>query len=123
VPSFLYARGQDDDAELQQPGQPGQVYPGGVGTFMPQSGVGACGRVYPDSAHVAALDVRRYSGAWCGKALNVTNTQNGKSVVITVADECVTCANANSLDLSVGAFTTIAATAQGQVPISWTLLN
>jgi expansin (peptidoglycan-binding protein) len=32
----------------------------------------------------------------------------------------VQCANGNSLDLSVGAFTAIASEADGMVPITWT---
>ena len=53
----------------------------------------------------------------------MTNTQNGKSVVATVADQCPGCqGNPNSLDLSVGAFTQIATEAEGIVPISYTYL-
>ena len=51
----------------------------------------------------------------CGKQIKVTNTQNGKSVTAVVADVCPTCANSNSLDLSVGAFVEIATEDQGIV--------
>jgi expansin (peptidoglycan-binding protein) len=55
----------------------------------------------------------------CGKKVFITNTQNGKSVTVTVADECPTCNNANSIDLSHGAFGMIADYYQGEVPIKW----
>ena len=55
--------------------------------------------------------------------MRVTNTDNGKSVVATVEDECPTCQyNANSLDLSVAAFEAIASLDQGVVPITYTYL-
>ena len=54
----------------------------------------------------------------------MTNTQNGKSVVATVADQCPGCqGNPNSLDLSQGAFDAIADEAQGVVPIEYTYVS
>ncbi len=38
---------------------------------------------------------------------------------VAVADECPSCENANSIDLSVGAFTAIATEAEGMIPITW----
>ena len=56
--------------------------------------------------------------------MRVTNTQNGKSVVATIADRCPTCQNnPSSLDLSQGAFDAIADESQGVVPISYTYLS
>ena len=54
----------------------------------------------------------------------MTNTQNGKSVVATVADQCPGCqGNPNSLDLSVAAFEAIAGSLDvGVVPITYTYL-
>lgn len=43
------------------------------------------------------------------------NAANGKSVIVTVADDCPTCKNKDSIDLSIGAFTQIAAEAEGEV--------
>ena len=48
--------------------------------------------------------------------MRVTNTDNGKSVTATVAEACTTCGSQNDLDLSVGAFTRIAAEEDGSVP-------
>jgi len=73
------------------------------------------------------MDQGRYgdSGAkssLCGKQVKITNTNNGKTVTVTVADDCPTCLNDNSIDLSVGAFTQIATEEEGMVPISWEFL-
>jgi len=65
---------------------------------------------YGDSGGVSSL---------CGKQVKITNTENNKSVVVTVADDCPTCDNSNSIDLSVGAFTKIATEEQGEVSIAW----
>jgi len=55
----------------------------------------------------------------CGKKVQVTNVANGKSVVVTIADACPTCDNSNSIDLSQGAFDTIADAATGLIKIAW----
>lgn len=55
----------------------------------------------------------------CGKKVIITNTQNGKTVTVTVADDCPTCDGENSIDLSVAAFNAIANESEGVVPISW----
>jgi rare lipoprotein A (peptidoglycan hydrolase) len=59
----------------------------------------------------------------CGKQVVITNTQNGKTVTVTVADDCPTCSGGNSIDLSVAAFKAIADESQGVVPISWVFGN
>jgi expansin (peptidoglycan-binding protein) len=106
----------------------GGVETGGVATFFYQNGVaGACGTVHSDSDLIAAMDQTRYGNsgevsALCGQQVEITNTQNGKTVTVTIADDCPTCENANSIDLSVGAFTQIATEEQGEVPITWKLL-
>lgn len=94
---------------------------GGVATFFFQKGnAGACGTVHQDSDLICAMDSQRFQGGGlCGKQVHITNTKNGKSVTVTVADECPTCNNGNSIDLSTGAFTQIATEAEGEVPISW----
>lgn len=97
---------------------------GGVATFFYQGGVaGACGKVHPDSAPIAAIDSKRYGfdGAkslLCGMQVKVTNEKNGKSVLVTIADDCPTCTNENSIDLSHGAFTAIATEEEGEVPVT-----
>ncbi|KIK19348.1 hypothetical protein PISMIDRAFT_30334 [Pisolithus microcarpus 441] len=93
---------------------------GGFATFFYQNGnAGACGQVNPDTAFICAMDSALYSSSLCGKQVQITNTDNGQSVTVTVADECPTCANANSIDLSVAAFEAIADLSTGQVPITW----
>jgi rare lipoprotein A (peptidoglycan hydrolase) len=51
--------------------------------------------------------------------VHITNTKSGKSVTVTVADECPTCENANSIDLSTGAFNMIGSSSDGVEPIEW----
>jgi rare lipoprotein A (peptidoglycan hydrolase) len=51
--------------------------------------------------------------------VKITNTANQKSVTAIVADACPTCANKQSIDMSVGAFTQIALEATGQINIAW----
>ena len=106
----------------------GSVQTGGVATYFTQNGVaGACGIVHPDSALIVAIDKGYWPGyesgdasPLCGRSLTITNTDNGNTVTATVQDVCPTCDNLNSLDLSSGAFLTIAgALAVGEVPITW----
>jgi len=98
---------------------------GGLATFFYQNGVaGACGTVHKDSDFIAAIDVERYGdtgrqSSLCGKQVHITNPANGKSVTVTIQDACPTCANGNSIDLSVGAFKQIATEEQGEVKIVW----
>ncbi|KAG1735268.1 uncharacterized protein EDB91DRAFT_1037187, partial [Suillus paluster] len=47
------------------------------------------------------------SSPLCGKQVQITNLSNGKTVTVTVADDCPTCANSESIDLSVAAFEAI----------------
>jgi len=101
----------------------------GFGTFFFQNGVaGACGKVNPDSALIAAIDIERYGDTGkqsplCGKKVKVTNIANGKSVVVVIADACPTCNNGNSLDLSRGAFDQVADESTGLINIKWEFVN
>ncbi|THH26468.1 hypothetical protein EUX98_g7725 [Antrodiella citrinella] len=110
------------------PASGNSVNTGGFGTFFYQNGVaGACGKVNPDTAAIVAIDQDRYGNSGnasplCGQQVLITNTNNGKTVVAVVADDCPTCTNANSIDMSVGAFTQIATEEEGEVPISWVFL-
>ncbi|KAI6109478.1 plant expansin [Pisolithus sp. B1] len=93
---------------------------GGYATYFYQNGnAGACGQVNPDTALICAMDSAIYSQSLCGTQVQITNQNTGQSVTVTVADECPTCDNANSIDLSVGAFETIADLSTGLVPIVW----
>ncbi|KAB5596523.1 hypothetical protein CTheo_160 [Ceratobasidium theobromae] len=103
----------------------GETFSGGFATWFTQNGnAGACGDKHPDSDFIVAADYRRYGAlneksSLCGKKVHITNNNNGKTVVATVADACPTCTNENSLDLSTGAFNQIAEPAEGMVPITW----
>ncbi|KIK08306.1 hypothetical protein K443DRAFT_672794 [Laccaria amethystina LaAM-08-1] len=104
------------------------VNTGGFATFFYQNGVaGACGTVHGDNDMIAAIDGDRYGdlaarSALCGKQVKLTNTKNGKSVTVTIADACPTCDNSNSIDLSKGAFEQIATVDEGIVPITWSFV-
>ncbi|CAL1704700.1 unnamed protein product [Somion occarium] len=106
----------------------GDLVTGGVATFFFQNGnKGACGDLHSDNNLIAAIDERRYgnsgnSSPLCGKQVEITNTKNGKSVTVTIADDCPTCNNGNSIDLSTGAFNRIATPEEGEVPIAWRFL-
>ncbi|EIW51730.1 uncharacterized protein TRAVEDRAFT_32245 [Trametes versicolor FP-101664 SS1] len=97
----------------------------GNATFFFQKGIaGACGTVHPDSALIAAMQTERYGdlskqSSLCGKQVQITNTKNGKTVTVTIADACPTCGTGNDIDLSQGAFDQIATEEEGEVPISW----
>lgn len=100
----------------------------GYATYYEQGGnAGACGQVHSDSEHIIAINSNGFwqnynSGGpseYCGRSVSITNTKNGKSVTATVADVCPTCEGSYSIDLSVGAFTSIATEEEGMVPITW----
>ncbi|GAA5867695.1 hypothetical protein JCM3774_003379 [Rhodotorula dairenensis] len=97
----------------------------GQATFFYQDGnAGACGTTHSDSERIIALQTEMFgSGGFCGKTVTITNTDNGKSVTATVADECPGCSSSASLDLSTGAFDAIASEDAGQVPISWSFTD
>lgn len=102
---------------------------GGVATYFYQNNnAGACGNVNPDSALICAMDQDRYgnsgsSSPLCGKQVKITNQNNGNTVVVTVADDCPTCDNENSIDLSVAAFEALDSLSTGEVPIVWEYLD
>jgi hypothetical protein len=101
------------------------VHTGGEATFFYQDGnPGACGQVHSDSDFICAMDQDLFgtsgpSSPLCGKQVTITNTANGKTVTVTVADDCPTCSNANSIDLSKAAFDQIGSESDGVLPISW----
>ncbi|KAG2157177.1 plant expansin [Suillus clintonianus] len=101
---------------------------GGFATYFYQNNnAGACGTVHADSDYICAMDQDRYgysgnSSPLCGQQVQITNESNGKTVVVTVADDCPTCDNANSIDLSVAAFEAISDLSVGEVSIVWKFL-
>ncbi|KAJ7812172.1 hypothetical protein B0H14DRAFT_2605969 [Mycena olivaceomarginata] len=76
------------------------VFTGGIGTWFTQNNTaGACGTVHKDTDFVVALQTDIYdNGAHCGRF--VTVAANGNVHTALVADECPTCANTNSVDMS-----------------------
>ncbi|KAI0749221.1 RlpA-like double-psi beta-barrel-protein domain-containing protein-containing protein [Daedaleopsis nitida] len=99
-------------------------FTGGHASFSYQNGaIGACGIANSDSALIVGLSPQRYAQSNCGRKITVTNNNNGKSVQVSVADECPSCTNENDLDLSVGAFQQIAQLADGYIPITWNYIS
>lgn len=101
---------------------------GGFGTYFYQNGVaGACGTVHSDSDFICAMDQSRYgdsggASSLCGKQVRITNQANGNTVTVTVADDCPTCQNENSIDLSVAAFQALDNLSVGDIPIVWSFV-
>ncbi|KAG1756705.1 plant expansin [Suillus paluster] len=101
---------------------------GGYATYFYQNGnAGACGTVHSDSDYICAMDQALYGNSGnasplCGKQVQITNLSNGKMVTVTVADDCPTCDNAESIDLSVAAFEAISDLSTGEVSIAWEYL-
>ncbi|KAH9951468.1 hypothetical protein B0H21DRAFT_719117 [Amylocystis lapponica] len=104
------------------------VYTGGATYFYQDGNAGACGNVHSDSDFIAALvNQDRYGdsgevSSLCGKKVNITNVSNGKSVTVAIADDCPTCENSNSIDLSVAAFKKLATLEEGEVNIKWSFV-
>ncbi|KAJ3999133.1 hypothetical protein F5050DRAFT_1739769 [Lentinula boryana] len=100
-----------------------EVFTGGHATFFYQNGnAGACGQVHSDSDFIVALDQTRYGNSgetsqYCGKTVSITGL--GKTVQATVADDCPTCDNQNSLDMSVGLFQSFTDTSVGEFDVTW----
>lgn len=66
-----------------------------------------CGKVATNSGlTVAKNGVPR--GSLCGKQVKMLNTENGKSVKVTVVAECASCSQTPHFDLSASAFTALA---------------
>ncbi|KAJ7109436.1 RlpA-like double-psi beta-barrel-protein domain-containing protein-containing protein [Mycena epipterygia] len=99
----------------------GSFITGGFGTWFTQNGVaGACGTVHKDTDFVVALQTSMYAnGANCGRKIQIIETSSGKSSTAVVADECPTCLNTNSVDMSVAMFESLAALSVGEMNIKW----
>ncbi|GAA5885069.1 hypothetical protein JCM16303_006389 [Sporobolomyces ruberrimus] len=92
----------------------------GQATFYSQGGsAGSCGSVAGDYDMVVAMS-SSFGGynQYCGRTVNIRNTQNGKTISARVADTCPGCGY-GSLDLSMGAFGALGSYDQGVLPISW----
>ncbi|GAA6036500.1 hypothetical protein JCM8097_003536 [Rhodosporidiobolus ruineniae] len=104
----------------------GKTYSGGMATYYYQNNnAGACGDYNSNSAIIVALPSSTYAnGKYCGKTLTITRTSSGKTLKAKVADECPTCENAASLDLSFGAYAALGGTEkEGQFEITWQFVD
>ncbi|KAJ6547621.1 hypothetical protein B0H19DRAFT_276762 [Mycena capillaripes] len=103
----------------------GDFITGGFGTWFYQGGnAGACGKVHKDSDFVVALDTKMYAkGINCGRTIRLTNLSNGKTADGLVADECPTCRNGQSVDMSVKMFESLAALSVGEFSVKYEFLN
>lgn len=94
-------------------------------TYFYQNGnAGACGVYNSDSAYIVAIPSSYYgnygsASSNCGRWINIKRTDTGATVSAQVADVCPTCTTGTSIDLSYGAFTAIASTSEGMVPVEW----
>lgn len=98
----------------------------GHGTWYSQNGnAGACGQYHSDSFKVVAIDSAIYGGGkYCGKTIEITNTDNGKTTTALVGDECPTCDSSKSVDLSQATFQALESDlGVGEINISWKIVN
>ncbi|CAN6288123.1 unnamed protein product [Urochloa humidicola] len=81
------------------------------------------GKYHDDSQMLAALSTGWYAGgARCFKNIRITSTQNGRTVVATVVDECDShrgCKN-NIVDTSQAVWSALGLDSNiGEVPVTW----
>jgi rare lipoprotein A (peptidoglycan hydrolase) len=74
------------------------------------------------------MDQSRYGNSGntsplCGQQVQITNQINGNTVVVTIADDCPTCQNSNSIDLSVAAFQALDDLSVGDLPSTSCLIT
>jgi hypothetical protein len=82
-------------------------------TFLPPSS--------HSSDYIVALQTSVYNGgSHCGQQIKAT--ANGKSVTLTVADECPSCVSSGSIDLSESAFLALASLDAGVASVSWSFV-
>jgi len=97
--------------------------------FTQKNNKGACGTVHSDHDFVCAMDSGRYKSSLCGKHVliefNDRKIKKVKNVTVMIADECPTCNNADSIDLSVAAFQALANLSVGLLHdgVTWRMLD
>ncbi|MCO5565451.1 hypothetical protein L7F22_019124 [Adiantum nelumboides] len=88
----------------------------GQATWYRQGGnAGSCGKTHSDDDKVVAV-AEELAGKHCGEKITVKH--GDKTMTATVADTCPEC-DYGHLDLSRGAFESLASFDQGEVPITW----
>lgn len=70
-----------------------------------------------DSDMVVGLDQAIFDSGYCGRSITITRTSSGATVTAIVADDCPGCSSADSVNLSVGAFTALGTEDEGIVGI------
>jgi expansin (peptidoglycan-binding protein) len=75
---------------------------------------------YYSQTNTQQIDQARYGdsgkkSSLCGKKIQVVNTKTNKSVTVTIEDDCPTCRDKNSVDLSSAAFKQIGTVEEGEV--------
>lgn len=72
----------------------------GDATFYSQDGnAGACEKIFPDTAFIAAINGVRADGN-CFKCATITHPISKKSVKVQITDECPECEHMADIDLS-----------------------
>ncbi|KAJ6579235.1 RlpA-like double-psi beta-barrel-protein domain-containing protein-containing protein [Mycena vulgaris] len=85
--------------------------------YDPDGNFGACGTHIQNGDFAVPLSSANYAGgAHCGQRLNVQ--YNGKTIGVVVEDFCPGCA-ANGIDLTRGAFQSLADTNLGVIQVEW----
>ncbi|KAJ6502493.1 RlpA-like double-psi beta-barrel-protein domain-containing protein-containing protein [Mycena sanguinolenta] len=104
---------------------PATYVTGGVGTwYMQDNEAGACGHWHSDSDFVVALQTKTYDeGMNCGRGIQICDLTNNKCVNGIVADECPSCNNPESVDMSRGMFQQLASLGVGEFKIKWTFTS
>ncbi|WP_326567154.1 RlpA-like double-psi beta-barrel domain-containing protein [Amycolatopsis rhabdoformis] len=101
------------------------VYSGRTTWYPSDTGPDACtGKNHRDSDFYVALNVRQFGDGSraCGRQLRVD--YSGKSITVTVVDECATCAGSGQLDLTRGAFEVLAGNADvGAIYTTWSFTD
>ncbi|KAF8436294.1 RlpA-like double-psi beta-barrel-protein domain-containing protein-containing protein [Boletus edulis BED1] len=94
------ARRQMRAVRLQDKGRQGRL----ATWYTQDNNAGACGAYHTDNDLIGAMSSARYADSLCGRQVQITNTDNGNTVTVTIADDCPSCENENSIDLSIAAF-------------------
>ncbi|TNY19521.1 RlpA-like double-psi beta-barrel-protein domain-containing protein-containing protein [Rhodotorula diobovata] len=112
--------GGSKPSETSSAASAGETYSGKATWYMQRGVAGNCGTVNPESAMICALQTKLYAdGKNCGRKRQLTRTDNGKSIVVTVADQCPTCVDSGYVDLSEGAYKELGTEDEGWFDMTW----
>ncbi|KAH8880586.1 hypothetical protein GQ53DRAFT_774041 [Thozetella sp. PMI_491] len=100
----------------------------GIATVYQQfGGAGSCGNYNSDSSIIVALSnywmKDEYQSAYCGRLIQIKDTDNGKTITAKVQDTCPGC-DENHVDLSIGAWNKLTnSAAWGVANVEWHFCN